>query len=75
MNQAGYSLREIAGELGCSHEGIRALLARTPRTKLAPVSIVARTDGTVTLSTSGDPAILGAAVRRALKAAGVDIVS
>lgn len=73
MSSAGYSLREIARELGCSHEGVRSVLAAGPLNKLPPVSISARSDGTVTLTTSGDPAVLGAAVRRALRLAGVEV--
>jgi hypothetical protein len=73
MAAAGYSGRAIARELQCSHSYISRILAANPPDALAPVRIDARADGTVTLRTSGDVAVLAAAVRRALAASGIAI--
>lgn len=70
---AGYSLREIASELGCSHEGVRRALAQGAPAERGIVSISAHQGGTVKLQTSGDPVVLAVAVRRALRLAGFAI--
>lgn len=73
MAAAGYGVREISRELGTAHSNVARILSVSEPLALAPVSISARADGTVTLHTDGDPVVLGAAVRRALKRAGIPI--
>lgn len=73
MAAAGYSGRAIARELGCSHSHISRILAANPPEPLPPVTIDTDADGAVTLRTTGDAAVLRAALHRALSQSGITI--
>lgn len=73
MAAAGYSGRAIARKLGCSHSYISRILAANPPEPLPPVTIDTDADGAVTLRTTGDAAVLRAALHRALSQSGITI--
>ena len=71
MAQAGYSLREIGEAVGVSHTQVARILASEPAPQLAPVTIKAR-DGMVVIETDS-PQVVGVAVMRALRRAGIKV--
>ena len=75
LRAAGFTTREIAARLGTSQAYVMRLLAQTPREPVDAVSISAYGDGRIVITTTGDPVVVGLAVRRALERAGIPIAS
>jgi predicted transcriptional regulator len=72
MSAAGYTNREIARELGCSHTRVAQVIAEDGRPVVTVDRLDARKDGTFVLKTT-DPQIVGVIIRRALAKAGVTL--
>lgn len=68
MNAAGYTNREIARELGCSHTRVAQILAQ--QGKIDITATVRAQKGRVIIETS-DEQIVGITIKRALKRAGI----
>jgi predicted transcriptional regulator len=68
MSAAGYTNREIARELGCSHTRVAQVIAEDGR--LEVTATVRATKSQVIIDTS-DAQVTGVAVRRALERAGI----
>lgn len=71
MASAGYTNREIARELGCSHTRVAQVIAEDGKLNVT-ASISAPDKSTILIKTS-DAQVAGVAIKRALKRAGIKI--
>lgn len=72
MARAGFTVREIGEVAGCSHTQVVRVLAKDGPLEVGPVSINARSEGEVVVKTDS-PQIIGAAIKRALERAGIEV--